>query len=92
MIGLSDFSGVGITGVSLPFTVVSAVFGFFPFSVCSTVILSSLLSGLSSGTFTSHSPFSLTSVSPITLSSLSLTTILDPGTPSPVILSSPSVG
>ena len=77
---------------SLPLTVVSVVDGFLPFSVCSTVILSPSLSGLSAGTGTSHLPSSPTSVSPITLSSLSLTTILAPGLPFPVILSSPSVG
>ena len=46
---------------------------------------------MSAGTGTTHFPSPPTVVSPIVLPSLSLTTILAPGSPLPVIFSSPSV-
>ena len=89
MIGLSDFSGCG---VSLAFTVVSAGSeGSLPFSVCVTLIFSPALGALSAGTGTSQVPSGLTVVSPIVFPFSSFTTILAPGSPLPVILSSPSV-
>ena len=86
--GVLDFSDAG-TGFS--FTVALAGSdGSFPSSVWTTLITSSLLSGLSAGTSISQFLFSSTLPGTFVPSGNS-TTISDPGSPLPVILSSPSV-
>ena len=93
MIGSNVFSvgGVGGVGGVLLFTVVGTVVGSLPVSVCVTVIVSPAFGALSAGTGTSQVPSSLTVVLPISSPFLSFTTISAPGSPLPVILSSPSV-